>query len=159
MLIARLCPFLCFSMGCSPPGFSVHGILQARTLEWVAISFSRESNPGLLHCRIILHSLSHLGIPSLWDKRFKNIFFQFHSLSFHLLNRFSCKGKVLNSDGAQFINLSFYGLCFGIKCESYSLSLRSQRFSPAFLESFIVLHFAFKPMVHFELIFSKRYET
>ena len=31
-------------MDCSPPGFSVHGILQARTLEWVAISFSRGSS-------------------------------------------------------------------------------------------------------------------
>ena len=30
-------------MDCSPPGFSVHGILQARILEWVAISFSRGS--------------------------------------------------------------------------------------------------------------------
>jgi len=28
-------------MDCSPPGFSVHGILQARILEWVAIPFSR----------------------------------------------------------------------------------------------------------------------
>ena len=41
----------------SPPGSSVHGILQARILEWVAISFSRGifptqgSNPGLPHCR------------------------------------------------------------------------------------------------------------
>jgi len=34
-------------MGCSLPGFSVHGILQARILEWVAISFSRESSPSL----------------------------------------------------------------------------------------------------------------
>ena len=31
-------------MGCSPPGSSVHGILQARMLEWVAIPFSRESS-------------------------------------------------------------------------------------------------------------------
>ena len=31
---------LCDPMDCSPPGFSVHGILQARTLEWAAISFS-----------------------------------------------------------------------------------------------------------------------
>ena len=30
-------------MNCSPPGYSVHGISQARTLEWVAISFSRDS--------------------------------------------------------------------------------------------------------------------
>ena len=31
-------------MDCSPPGFSVHGILQARILEWLAISFSRGSS-------------------------------------------------------------------------------------------------------------------
>ena len=31
-------------LGCSPAGSSVHGILQARTLEWVAISFSRGSS-------------------------------------------------------------------------------------------------------------------
>ena len=34
------CPTLCDPMDCSPPGSSVHGILQARTLEWFAISFS-----------------------------------------------------------------------------------------------------------------------
>ena len=34
------CPTLCDPMDCSLPSFSVHGILQARTLEWVAISFS-----------------------------------------------------------------------------------------------------------------------
>ena len=34
------CPTLCDPMDCSLPGFSVHGILQARTPEWVAISFS-----------------------------------------------------------------------------------------------------------------------
>ena len=34
------CPTLCDPVDCSPPGFSIHGILQARTLEWVAISFS-----------------------------------------------------------------------------------------------------------------------
>ena len=34
------CPTLCDPVDCSLPGFSIHGILQARTLEWVAISFS-----------------------------------------------------------------------------------------------------------------------
>ena len=34
------CPTLCDPMDCSPPGSSIHGIFQARTLEWVAISFS-----------------------------------------------------------------------------------------------------------------------
>ena len=43
VLVAWSCPTLCDPMGCSPPGFSIHGILQARILEWVAIPFSRES--------------------------------------------------------------------------------------------------------------------
>ena len=38
--LLQSCPTLCDPMDCSLPGFSVHGILQARTLEWVAISFS-----------------------------------------------------------------------------------------------------------------------
>ena len=35
------CLTLCNPSDCSPPGFSVHGILQARTLEWIVIPFSR----------------------------------------------------------------------------------------------------------------------
>ena len=42
--VAQLCPTLCDPMDCSPPGSSIHGILQARVLEWVAISFSRGSS-------------------------------------------------------------------------------------------------------------------
>ena len=38
--VAQLCPTLCDPMDCSPPGSSVHGILQARVLEWIAIAFS-----------------------------------------------------------------------------------------------------------------------
>ena len=41
--VAQLCPTLCNPMDCSPSGFSVHGILQARILEWVAVPFSRVS--------------------------------------------------------------------------------------------------------------------
>ena len=41
---AQLCLILCDPMDYSPPGSSVHGILQARTLEWVAIPFSRGSS-------------------------------------------------------------------------------------------------------------------
>ena len=40
VLVALSCPTLCDSMDCSPPGSSVHGILQASILEWVAIPFS-----------------------------------------------------------------------------------------------------------------------
>ena len=42
--VAQSCPTLCNPVDCSPPGSSVHGILQARILEWVAISFSRGSS-------------------------------------------------------------------------------------------------------------------
>ena len=38
------CPTLCGPMDCSPPGSSVHRILQARILEWVAMPFSRGSS-------------------------------------------------------------------------------------------------------------------
>ena len=44
VLVAQLCLTFCDSMDCSPPGSSVHGILQARILEWVAIPFSRGSS-------------------------------------------------------------------------------------------------------------------
>ena len=42
--VTQLCPTLCASVDCCLPGSSVHGILQARLLEWVAISFSRRSS-------------------------------------------------------------------------------------------------------------------
>ena len=41
VLVTELCPILCELMGCNPPGSSIHGVFQARILEWVAISFSR----------------------------------------------------------------------------------------------------------------------
>ena len=43
-LVAKLCPTPCDPMDCSLPGSSVRGILQARVLECVAISFSRGSS-------------------------------------------------------------------------------------------------------------------
>ena len=43
VLVAQSRPTLCNPIDCSPPGPSVHWILQARTLEWVAISFSKRN--------------------------------------------------------------------------------------------------------------------
>ena len=42
--VAQSCLTLCGPMDCSQPGFSISGILQARMLEWVAISFSKRSS-------------------------------------------------------------------------------------------------------------------
>ena len=42
--VAQLCPTHCDHLDCSLPGFSIHGIFQARVLEWFAISLSRGSS-------------------------------------------------------------------------------------------------------------------
>ena len=44
VLVTQLCPTFCNLMDCNPPGSSVHGILQARILEWVAMPSSRRSS-------------------------------------------------------------------------------------------------------------------
>ena len=41
--VVQLCPTLCDPIDCSPPGSTVHGIFQARILEWVSISYSKGS--------------------------------------------------------------------------------------------------------------------
>ena len=51
--VTQLCPTLCYSMDCSLPGSSVHGISQARVLEWVAIAFSK--------LKLLLLLLSHFS--------------------------------------------------------------------------------------------------
>ena len=66
MKVTQLCLMLCNAMDCT-----VHGILQARILEWVAIPSpgdlspgdlpSQRSNPGLPHGRLILYQLSHIS--------------------------------------------------------------------------------------------------
>ena len=69
VLVAQLCLPLCDPMDYSPPGSSVHGIFQARTLEWVAISFSRgasqprdQTHVSCLSCigRWVLYHQQHL---------------------------------------------------------------------------------------------------
>ena len=65
-------------MDCSPPGSSVHGIFQARILEWVAISFSRGSSQvkarkGLLHCRQILYHWATGGTYACVLSRFSHV--------------------------------------------------------------------------------------
>ena len=67
------CPTLCDPMDCRPPGSSVHGILQARIMEWVTMPFSkRSSQPRDRSCvsyvscmgRQVLYHYHHLGRPA-----------------------------------------------------------------------------------------------
>ena len=99
-------------MDCSLPSSSVHGILQARTLGWVAVPFSRGSfqprdptqvsNPGLRHCRWILYHLSHQG--TLGSAIFKT---GSSCLSFSSQIKYTLLGKTFSCDPfSDFLNLS-----------------------------------------------------
>ena len=97
MLVAQSCPTLCHLMDCSLPGSSVHGISQAKILEWVAFPSPGDlpmqgSNPSLLHCRQILDRLSYqrskcsclacmkFGSPPRWTQvKFISVFLICHS--------------------------------------------------------------------------------
>ena len=78
-LVTKSCPNLCDPMDCSLPGSSVQGILQARILEWVAISFSRGSSQprdwtgvSYVSCtgRQVLYHWCQLGSPGIrWELR------------------------------------------------------------------------------------------
>ena len=61
VLVAQSCPTFCDPMDCSPPGSSVHRVLQARILKWVDISSSRSSWPrnwtGVWHIAGFSHTM------------------------------------------------------------------------------------------------------
>ena len=68
-LISESCPTFCNPMNCGPPGPSVHGILQARILEWAAVpSSGGSSDPGIEPVSSALQAdslpLSHQGSTS-----------------------------------------------------------------------------------------------
>ena len=74
--LLQSCPTFCDPVGCSPPGFSDHGILQVKILEWVTIPFSKGSSRPRdqthVSCssyigRWVLYPLSHQGSPLLWN--------------------------------------------------------------------------------------------
>ena len=75
--VAQSCPTLCNPMDCSIAGSSFHGILQARVLEWVAISFSRGSSwpRDLTHIscisRQILYHWATMEAPIVCIKKWK----------------------------------------------------------------------------------------
>ena len=63
VLAAQSCPTLCSPMDCGPPGSSVPGILQARTLEWAAMPFSRGSSRPR-HWTEVSTALQTASLPS-----------------------------------------------------------------------------------------------
>ena len=75
---------LCDPMGCSSPGFPVHGILQARILQWVAISFSKESSRPW--DRTCVSAVSCIGTRFFFTTSVTL------ETKFHLQQRYSCGG-------------------------------------------------------------------
>ena len=59
--VTQLCPTLSDPMDCSPPGYSIHGIFQARVLEWGATAFSRLLAEGVL-CVKAIHSARRMTV-------------------------------------------------------------------------------------------------
>jgi len=62
------CPTLCNPIDGSPPGSPVPGILQARTLEWVAISFSKPEREEILFCSCSLYYFCLLILGAISSK-------------------------------------------------------------------------------------------
>ena len=88
------------TVDCSPPGSSVHGILQARILEWVAISFSRGSSPPRDQTQVSRIAGRCLtseppGKPPVW---IKNLTTAKKNQLWHLFCCCACKEEVQASD-------------------------------------------------------------
>ena len=87
-LVTQSCPTLCDPVDCSPPGSCVHGILQARILEWVAISFSS------IEVRIVLIPNNDQWVPASLDAVLRgSVFFPLASSS-HLYRTFRVSKSV-----------------------------------------------------------------
>ena len=59
--VTQSCPTLCDAMDCSPPDSSIHGILQARIVEWVVISFSR----ARVHIYVLIYNMYFFSLSDL----------------------------------------------------------------------------------------------
>ena len=78
--VAQSCPILHDSLDCSPPGFSIHGIFQARVLEWGAIAFSalplshQESPIAVLVWTKLFSFFFHMKNTLLWASSPSHVF-------------------------------------------------------------------------------------
>ena len=98
------CPTLCDPIDGSPPGFPIPGILQARTLEWVAISFSnawkwKVKVKSFSHIRLLAtHGLQPTRLLCPWDFPGKSTGVGCHCLLWwaYMVNHYSCCAYVNN---------------------------------------------------------------
>ena len=113
---AQSCPTPSNPMDCSPPGSSVHGIFQARVLEWGAIAFSRDSILGLSNSRS--HAFPRL-YPMLlsclnFQEKFNNpskIIWMYWNIRFCIFFQIIVIYHFFSSVGAFTKTVCLYGLC------------------------------------------------
>ena len=79
--VAQSCPTLCDPMDCSLPGSSVHGVLQARVLEWVAIAI--EFNILILSIIFVLILFQYITNKNENIQLHKNFYMNVHSSIIH----------------------------------------------------------------------------
>ena len=69
----QLCPTLCDPIDSSPPGFSIHGIFQARVLEWGAIAFSVHGQLPIGICQASLVAQMVKNLPAMRETRVQSL--------------------------------------------------------------------------------------
>ena len=155
-LVIQLCLSLCGPMNYVPPGSSVCGIFQARILEWVAISSSRESYQprDQTHVSCIIYHQHHLGSPaymlampitsgfnlSFWNSSFAYVNeFPSHSKDFYYLLDYLTSLKLPGSPF--FFFLLFYYISLH---PLYHLYEDSKDFSQ--FDDFVMMSMSFMPV-------------
>ena len=78
--VAQLCPTLSDPMDCSLPGSSIHGIVQARVLEWGAIAFSDIYTHTYIYTSIYTYTYICINTYSIYIYIYVYIFFRYSSL-------------------------------------------------------------------------------
>ena len=73
VLVAQWCLILCDLMDCSPPVSSVHGLLQARLLEWVAFPFSRRSPSPKDHTWVSCIAYTFFTVRATREAQYKHL--------------------------------------------------------------------------------------
>ena len=184
-IIGRLCVLshfshvqLCDPMDCSPPGSSVHGILQARTLEWVAISFSNawkwkvkvkslshptRSNPmdcslpgssihGILETRVL--EWGAIAFSSLSSINISNCL-PYCVLPLYFLTVVLCGAEVFNFGKLRFTPFSpvlCAKSCLRINCSPQE----HKDCLPVFFQQLCGLTITIRPLIHLKLTFLQR---
>ena len=104
--VTQSCPTLSDPMDCSLPGSSIHGIFQARVLEWGAIAFSFWPSAKLPEENFHVFCGSH-GIPMSYQKLYSFLFFLVVSLSLILMFKWQILSEMKQSGGSAYPETDF----------------------------------------------------